>query len=79
MIAERPANRTNKWRNYALIALALTGVGVLVLLYLRRRYWQAGEVTQLVTPSHPMTHLTATGLTEAEAAARLEPEQDNLI
>lgn len=79
MIAERPVNRSNKWFKYASIALALTGLGALVLWYFRRRYRPLGDVTQEPPFSYSITRLSATGLTEAEAAARLEPEQNNLI
>jgi len=79
VISELPANRTNKWLNYASIALVLTGVGALVLFFMRRRFRPVRQLTREATLSQPITRLTATGLTEAEAAARLDPGQDNLI
>ena len=79
MIAELPAKRTNKWRSYASLALALTGVGGLLQLFMRRRFRPVEDLTQEPTLSQPITRLTATGLTEAEAAARFEPGQDKTL
>ena len=79
MITETPEDRTNKWLKYASIALFLTGVGALVLFFLRRRFRPVRERAQEASLYQPITRLTASGLTEAEAAARLEPGQDNLI
>jgi cation-transporting ATPase E len=78
MIAEHSANNLCKWLTYTLTALALTGVTLLVLFYFRRRV-RPTEPPKTVALPRPITHLTVTGLSEAEAAARLEPGQDNLI
>ena len=79
MIAERPANNPSKWLTYGLTALALTGAVVVVLLYFRRRIRLTKALSPRIAPAQPPTSLTVTGLSEAEAAARLEPGQDNLI
>jgi magnesium-transporting ATPase (P-type) len=73
MIAEHPANKLKKWFTYALIALILSGVEALVLLYLQRRVRSTEELPERVAPPQPITHLTLTGLTEAEAVARQIP------
>ncbi len=79
MIAERSANNLLKWLTYALIALVLSGLEALVLLYFRHRIRPTVEPPERVALPQPITRLTVTGLSEAEAAARLGPGQDNLI
>ena len=70
---------TRKWRNIFLLILAMTGIGLLVILGIelwRRRVREQASTTARLPIIAP---LTVEGLTEAEAAARLEEGQDNSI
>lgn len=68
-----------KWRNTALLVLALTGIGLIIILgvelWRRRIAEQARRAAQLPI----IAPLTVEGLAEAEAAARQQEEQDNSI
>jgi len=79
MSPEFSSTNTSKWRNLALFALGLTGVGLLVILFVRYRRLKTEERARPTTPVQPTTPLTLNGLTEAEAEARFEQGQDNAI
>ena len=80
MMSEVPGvNATRRWRNAILLLLALTGVGLLVILGIELWRRRAKEQARKAARQPVIAPLTVTGLTETEAAARLQEGQDNSV
>ncbi len=72
-------NNTRRWRYVAWLVLALSGVGLIAVLGIVLWQRRANQLAQKTASQTAIAPLTVEGLTEAEAAARLEQGQDNSV
>lgn len=79
MTERASANTTQRWRPIAFLFLALTGVGLFVILFIELWQRRARQQARKPESSSLIAPITVEGLTEAEAAARLEQGQDNSV
>jgi len=79
MTERSSANTTQRWRPLAFLFLALTGVGLFAILFIELWQRRARQQARKSESSPLIAPLTVEGLTEAEAAARLEQGQDNSV
>jgi len=79
-MADSPrVNSARRWRYVVWLVLALSGVGLLAVLGIVLWQRRANQLSQKAVSQTLIAPLTVEGLTEAEAAARLEQGQDNSV